>query len=40
MNQYTLYYAPLDLLDDIREIKSKSFSSMHQLLNPLRSIFA
>jgi hypothetical protein len=35
MNQYTLYYAPLDLLDDIRETKLKSFSSMHQLLADL-----
>lgn len=32
MNQYTLYYAPLDLLDNIKEVKSKSLSSMQELL--------
>ena len=29
---YTLYYAPLDLIDDIPATKLKSFNSMHQLL--------
>jgi hypothetical protein len=32
MNHTTLYYAPLDLLEDISEMKTKSISSLQGLL--------